>query len=344
MLRKTLIALAGVAVLAASGSAIAQQKLVLGTVQGPPTGFGISLLDHFIPRVEKYSNGAAVVEFDGPSAICVEHQCVEQMQQDLIQISTSSTENIGAFGRTYDVINLPYFFRDLEWADMILNGWLADWLDKTSRKDMNVGALAVVPCGGFRQLANNVRRVKAPADLKGIKIRVTKSPVEFTLIKAWGGIPIPYDWVQLYQGLQTGVVNGQYVQLPWQDLYKMYEVQQHYTVMGGAWGGNVIYMHEKRVQKLPGWAKDALQKAMDDFVVAALANDAAWVKEGTARIKAKVETFYSPNAAEQAKWLAGAVQAWKGAKGTYDASIAKKALKEQGLMEFLAKLEKAGAL
>ena len=83
MLRKTLIALVGTAVLAASGSAIAQQKLILGTVQGPPTGFGIALLDHFIPRVEKYSKGKAVVEFDGPSAICVEHQCVEQMQQNL---------------------------------------------------------------------------------------------------------------------------------------------------------------------------------------------------------------------------------------------------------------------
>jgi len=121
MLRKTLIALAGAAVLAASGSAIAQQKLILGTVQGPPTGFGIALLDHFIPRVEKYSKGKAIVEFDGPSAICVEHQCVEQMQQNLIQIATSSTENIGSFGRVFDVINLPYFFRDLEWADMLLN-------------------------------------------------------------------------------------------------------------------------------------------------------------------------------------------------------------------------------
>ena len=53
---------------------------------------------------------------------------------------------------------------------------------------------------------------------------------------------------------------------------------------------------------------------------------------------------FNCGAAEQAKWIAGAVQAWKGAKGTYDAGLARKALEEQGLTEFLAKLDKAGAL
>ena len=34
------------------------------------------------------------------------------------------------------------------------------------------------------------------------------------LIKNWGAVPVPYDWAQLYQGLQTGVVSGQYVATP----------------------------------------------------------------------------------------------------------------------------------
>jgi TRAP-type C4-dicarboxylate transport system substrate-binding protein len=331
--------------LAASGSAMAQQKLILGTVQGPPTGFGIALLDHFIPRVEKYSKGKAVVEFDGPSAICVEHQCVEQMQQDLIQISTSSTENIGSFGRVFDVINLPYFFRDLEWADMILNQWLATWLDQESRKQMNVGTPAVVPCGGFRQLANNVRRVAAPADLKGIKIRVTKSPVEFTLIKSWGGVPIPYDWLQLYQGLQTGVVEGMYVQVAWQNLFKMYEVQPYFTFTNGAWGGNVLYMHDINIKKLNDAEKAALGKGMDAFDTLARDKNLAWIEAGVKEMATKkgVE-YYDPTPAEQDLWRAGAVVAWVDAKGTYDSKIVEKALTEQGLTTFLGTLKKAGAL
>ena len=344
MLRKTLIALAGAAVLAASGSAIAQQKLVLGSNQGPPTGFGIALLDHFIPRVEKYSNGTAVVEFDGPSAICVEHQCVEQMQQDLIQISTSSTENIGAFGRTYDVINLPYFFRDLEWADMIFNGWLADWLDKTSRKDMNVGALAVVPCGGFRQLANNVRRVKAPADLKGIKIRVTKSPSAYELIKGWGGIAVPYDWAQLYQGMQAGVVNGFYIPDGWTVHVKLNEVAQYITEMGGAYTGCGLWISDKNQKKWPQDVQDAVIQAGKDIQAGMVYEiDRQWLKTATIELKKCCDVYY-PTDEEMLEWFTGSLSTWVEAKNTYPKEIAERALKQQGMDEFIAVLKENGAL
>jgi len=344
MLRKTLIALAGAAVLAASGSAIAQQKLILGSNQGPPTGFGIALLDHFIPRVAKYSVGTAVVEFDGPSAICVEHQCVEQMQQDLIQISTSSTENIGAFGRTYDVINLPYFFRDLEWADMIFNGWLADWLDKTSRKDMNVGALAVVPCGGFRQLANNVRRVKAPADLKGIKIRVTKSPSAYELIKGWGGIAVPYDWAQLYQGMQSGVVNGFYIPDGWTVHVKLNEVAPYITEMGGAYTGCGLWISDKHQKTWPQGVQDAVIQAGKDIQAGMVYEiDRQWLKTATIELKKCCDVYY-PTDEEMLEWFTGSLSTWVEAKNTYPKEIAERALLQQGMDEFVAVLKENGAL
>ena len=88
--------------------------------------------------------------------------------------------------------------------------------------------------------------VHAPADLKGLKVRVTKSPVDFILFKAWGGIPVPYDWsngdskwLQTYQGLQTGVVEGLYVPIPYQYLFKMHEIAKFYTETGGIWWGGI---------------------------------------------------------------------------------------------------------
>ena len=50
-----------------------------------------------------------------------------------------------------------------------------------------------------------------PEDLKGLKIRVTKSPVELNLMKTWGATAVPFDWAQLYEGLSTGVVDGYYI-------------------------------------------------------------------------------------------------------------------------------------
>jgi len=322
----------------------AEITLKLGTVANTSVSMGQAIAEVLMPKIKEYSNGRMEIVPHWRGSICGEQKCGEQAMQGLLDIATSSTANFGNFGPTYAITDLPFIFKDVESANNLALGWLGKHLHAKALEETPFRVFGVFSVGGFRALGNSVRPVKEPKDIKGIKFRVTKSPVEFTLIKSWGGVPIPYDWTQLYQGLQTGVVEGQYVQQPWQSLTKLYEVTKHYTIMGGAWGANVIYMHEERVQKLPGWAKEALQKAMDDFVPAAAALDAAWTAKGAAIIKKNVETYYTPNAEEQAKWIAGAVQAWKGAKGTYNPQIAERALKEQGLTEFLTKLKAAGAL
>ena len=322
----------------------AEITLKLGTVANPTVSMGQAIVEVLMPKIKEYSGGRMEIVPHWSGSICGEQKCGEQAMQGLIDIATSSTANFGNFGPTYAITDLPFIFKDGDAANKLATGWFGKALHANALKETPFRVYGVFSVGGFRALGNSIRPIKEPKDLKGIKIRVTKSPVEFTLIKSWGGAPIPYDWTQLYQGLQTGVVNGQYVQLPWQSLSKLYEVTKHYTIMGGAWGANVIYMHEKRVQKLPKWAQEALQKAMDDFVPAVIALDAAWTQKGAETIKANTKTFYTPNAEEQAKWIAGAVKAWKGAKGTFDPKLAEKALKEQGLDDFLAGLKKEGAL
>lgn len=333
----------GVAMLSAPAYA-AEITLKLGTVANPKVSMGQAIVEVLMPKVKEYSNGRMEVVPHWSGSICGEQKCGEQAMQGLVDIATSSTANFGNFSATYAITDLPFIFKDGPNATKLALGWFGKELHARALKETPFRVFGVFSVGGFRALGNSVRPVKEPKDLKGIKIRVTKSPVEFTLIKAWGGVPIPYDWTQLYQGLQTGVVNGQYVQQPWQDLAKLHEVTKHYTIMGGAWGANVVYMHEKRFQKLPKWGQEALQKAMDEFVPAAIALDDAWTAKGAANIKNNVKTYYKPNAAEQAKWNEGAVQAWKGAKGTYDAKMAERALKEQGLSDLLAKLKAAKAL
>ena len=339
-------ALLAAALIACSGVAAAAPEITLklGTVANDTTSLGKGIAEVLIPKVKEYSEGRMEVDVHWMGSICGEQICGEQARQGLIDIATSSTANFGNFGPSYAIADLPYIFKDLDSANGLAAGWFGKALSEKALEETGFRVYGLFSVGGFRALANNVRPIKEPKDLEGIKIRVTKSPVEFTLIKSWGGVPIPYDWVQLYQGLQTGVVNGQYVQLPWQSLYKLHEQTKHYTVMGGAWGANVIYMDENRVKKLPDWARMALDKAMEEMVPTVMAADAAWVDQETEVIKSSVDTFYYPTAEEQARWIAGAVQAWKGARGTYDGALAKRALEAQGLDEFVRKLEEAGAL
>jgi TRAP-type C4-dicarboxylate transport system substrate-binding protein len=53
-----------------------------------------------------------------------------------------------------------------------------------------------------------IKRIQAPEDLKGMKIRVMKSQTAMSLVKAMGGSPTPISWGELYTALQSGVVDG----------------------------------------------------------------------------------------------------------------------------------------
>ena len=94
-----------------------------------------------------------------------------------IDIASVSGGNIGAFGPTVDILNLPYIFKDDASAAKLINGWLGEELSKRAEKEFGLKFIAIIPSYGFRNLDNSKREIKVPADTKGLKFRVTKSPV-----------------------------------------------------------------------------------------------------------------------------------------------------------------------
>ena len=347
MRRWSILAIGTAALLLAVGvnDVDAAKKLKLGTVANPGIPLGAAIAEGLVPVTEKASGGKLMIEPHYRGSICGEQICGEQSAQGLIAIASSSTANFGNFGATYAAFDLPYLFKDLDVANELAKGWFGKAHHDRAVAETGFHVFSVFSAGGFRQVANTKHTIRVPKDLKGIKIRVTKSPVEFTLIKSWGGVPIPYDWLQLYQGLQTGVVEGQYVQIAWQNLFKMYEVQPYFTFTNGAWGGNVLYVHDINMKKLNDEEQAWLREGMDAFDILAREKDASWIETGIKEMATKegVE-YYHPTPAEMDLWRAGAVVAWKDARGTYDGKIVEKALKEQGLTTFLDTLKKGGAL
>jgi TRAP-type C4-dicarboxylate transport system substrate-binding protein len=346
MQRRSLFVAAAVAAIMAIGAdaADAQKVLKLGSVGRPGLPLGDAMDQGLVPKVAEVSGGQLTVDPHYRGSICGEQKCGEQANQGLLAIWTSSTANFGNFGTALSIFDLPYLFKNLDTANQISDTWLGEAQSKIAEETTQHKVFEVFASGGFRHLGNAARSVHVPSDLKGIKIRVTKSPIEYTLIKTWGAIPVPYDWLQLYQGLQTGVVEGQYVQVPWQELYKMYEVQKYYTEVGGAWGGNHLSMDLNQYNALTADEKMWLEAGTDAFSEMARRLDSEWVAAGIEKIKAKIEEWYKPNDAEMDLWRAGAVGAWADAKGAYDPELAERALAEQGLDSFIDSLKKGGAL
>ena len=338
------MATAAVALLAVSAGSVDAKELKFGTAVPSTTPLGESIKDGLIPGIAKASGGELTMVAHYHGSVCGEQKCGEQANQGLLAAWTSSTANFGNFGTALSIFDLPYLFKDQDTANQIADGWLGDAASENAAKTTQHKVFEVFSAGGFRQLGNTERTIKSPADMKGIKFRVTKSPIEYTLIKTWGGIPIPFDWLQLYQGLQTGVVNGEYVQVPWQYVFKHHELNKYYTETGGAWGGNHLSMDLKQFNELSDQEKEWLLAGVDDFSAIARAADKAWVAELTEALKKEIDVWYTPNGAEMDMWRAGAVGAWADAKGTYDPKLAERALAEQGLDSFIDSLKKGGAL
>lgn len=346
MQRRSIFMAAAVAAIMSigAGAADAQKVLKMGTVFRPGLPSGDAVEDGLKPKLAEVSGGKLTLNPQYRGSICGEQKCGEQANQGLLAIWTSSTANFGNFAPSLTIFDLPFLFANLDTANSISDGWLGEAQSAQAAKETQHKVFEVFASGGFRHLGNAVRPFHTPSDMKGVKMRVTKSPVEYTLIKTWGAIPVPYDWLQLYQGLQTGVVEGQYVQVPWQYVYKMHEVQKFYTEVGGAWGGNHISMDLKQYNDLSDQEKKWLRTAMDEFSTQARAGDNQWVIDETAKLKKEITEWYKPTDAEMDLWRAGAVGAWADAKGTYNPELAERALKEQGLDSFIAALKKGGAL
>ena len=343
--RRGLTALAAAAVCAFGAPAHSQDKLRLTIANGiAPTVPTHWWFKEFLgPKLEQQSKGRIQTNVQVNSTLCSEHKCVEQARLGQIDIGSVSGGNIGSFGSTFDILNLPYIFKDDASAEKLINGWLGKELSARAEKEMGLHIIAIIPSYSFRNVGNSKREVRVPNDLKGLKIRVTKSPVELNLMKTWGATAVPFDWSQLYEGLSTGVVDGYYIPDAYVAAQKFYEVAKFITATGGGWNAHIMFMDKKRYDRLPDWAKQDLSKIGQEIRDLSFKIDAEWMAKQNKLLEGKVK-IYQPTARELQQWHGGAPAAWLAVKGTYDAKLARRVLEDQGQGELIKQLEAAKAL
>ncbi|MDE2331056.1 MAG: DctP family TRAP transporter solute-binding subunit, partial [Bradyrhizobium sp.] len=116
---------------------------------------------------------------------------------------------------------------------------------------------------GFKQMTAN-KKLISPADYKGLKFRIQSSKVLEAQFRTLGAIPQVMAFSDVYQALQTGVVDGQ--ENTWSNIYtqKMHEVQKYITVTNHGYIGYVVVVNKKFWDDLPADIRDELSKAMKE--------------------------------------------------------------------------------
>lgn len=114
-------------------------------------------------------------------------------------------------------------------------------------------------------IGDKVRLIKTPDDFKNLKLRVSGSLGFVRTLENMGkgtGMTLhTIPWADLYNALQTGVVDGCWSLWPSLVEERHYEVLKYYTDLAWGWDASNITMNRKLWDKLPQDLKDALMRA-----------------------------------------------------------------------------------
>jgi C4-dicarboxylate-binding protein DctP len=184
------------------------------------------------------------------------------LQLGAVQMLAPSNSKFGPIGiREFEVFDLPYILPDLKTLRKVTDGPLgARLLKLLDAKGMT--GLAYWD-NGFKEMTANKKLVQ-PSDFKGLKFRIQSSKVLEAQFRALGSIPQVMAFSEVYQALQTGVVDGQ--ENTWSNIYtqKMHEVQKYATVTSHGYIGYVVVVNKKFWDGLPADIRAACEKAMKE--------------------------------------------------------------------------------
>jgi C4-dicarboxylate-binding protein DctP len=198
------------------------------------------------------------------------------------------------------VFDLPYIFPSKAALYTVTEGPIGKGL-LTKLEPKGITGLAYWD-NGFKVMSAN-KPLHMPADFRGLKMRIQSSKVLDAQMRALGANPQALAFSEVYQALQTGVVDG--TENPPSNMYtqKMHEVQKHVTVSNHGYLGYAVIVNKKFWEGLPADIRGQLQQAMLDATkyekaIAQQDNDMAL----EAIRKAGKTTIYNLTAQEQAAW------------------------------------------
>jgi len=264
-MRNKLLAAAAFAAVsfALAGPALAQQPVVIkfSHVVSPDAPKGKAAVV-FRDLVKKYTDGKVKVEIYPNSSLYKDKEELEALQLGSVQLLAPSISKFGPLGiKEYDVFDLPFLMSDDARArQMTASPMMADLNKKLEAK--GISPLAYWDNGAHVYTAN--KPLIRPEDFKGMKMRIQGSKVLDAVARELGAIPQIMAFSELYQALQTGVVDGE-DNVPSNILtQKFYEVQKHLTV---SYHGRLTYAlvtNKKFWEALPADLKAPLARAVKE--------------------------------------------------------------------------------
>ena len=249
-----------------SATAYAQQPIVIkfSHVVAKDTPKGLAA-EYFAKKADELTKGKVKVEVYANSTLYKDKEEMEALQLGAVQMLAPSLAKFGPLGvKEFEVFDLPYIFDDYNDLHKVTQGPVGQQL-LSKLEPKGIRGLAYWD-NGFKSFSLN-SPIKAPADLKGKKMRIQSSKVLEEQMRALGSLPQVMAFSEVYQALQTGVVDG--TENPISNLYtqKMHEGQKHLTQTEHGDLGYAVIVNKKFWDGLPADVRGQLETAMKESTV-----------------------------------------------------------------------------
>ena len=249
--------------LAIAFGALAQQPITIKfshvVALDTPKGKGA---EQFKKLAEERTKGRVKVDVFPNSSLFKDGEEMEALQLGSVQMLAPSLAKFGPLGvREFEVFDLPYMFDSYGDLHKVTEGPVGAALFKKLESKGIVG-LAYWDNGFKVMTASKV--IRGPSDYKGLKMRIQSSKVLSDEMKALGAIPQVLAFSEVYQAMQTGVVDGSENTPSNVFTQKHHEVQKYLAETNHGYIGYAVIANKKFWDGLPADIRTVLEGAMQD--------------------------------------------------------------------------------
>jgi C4-dicarboxylate-binding protein DctP len=260
--------------------------------------------EKFKELAEARTHGRVKVEIYPNSQLYKDKEELEALQLGAVQMLAPSVSKFGPLGiKEFESFDLPYIFPSVEALRRVSDGPIGKSLFK------KLESKGIIGLGywdnGFSVITSN-KPIHKLEDFRGLKMRIQSSKVLEASYRSLGALPQVLAFSEVYQALQTGVVDGG-ENTP-SNIYtqKFHEVQKYLTVSDNTYIGYALIVNKKFWEGLPPDIRTELEGAVKEATAYCNSIAEQENRDALAKIKASgTVEFYVLSAQEKAEWRKG---------------------------------------
>ena len=273
-------------------------------------------MDAMAAHVAKESKGRMRIDIYPSEQLGTERQLLELLQIGSVGMTKVSAAVLENFASPFQVLSLPYIFRDEAHQFEVLDGPIGSEL-LVGLEPYRLRGMTFYDAGS-RSFYTKDRPILSPDDLAGLKLRTQESATAMELVRSLGGSPTPIAWGELYSALQQGIVDGAENNLPSFQLSGHYEIARYYSLSEHTRVPDVLLISTTVWNGLTGEEKAWLSAAVAASTVRQRVLWKEAVEEALSAVRDAGVEVVTPDRAPFAERVAPMFEAFRGDSELYD--------------------------